>query len=208
MCKSHATHWALIICKMCATGQCHVQITRNTLGAYHMQHVCHRAVSCANHTQHIGRLSYAACVPQGSVMCKSHSTHWALIICNMCATGQCHVQITLNTLGAYHMQHVCHRALSCANHTQHIGRLSCATCVPQGSVMCKSHATHWALVMCNMCATGQCHVQITRNTLGAYHVQHVCHRAVSCANHTQHIGRLSYATCVPHSAEGQLSCYV
>ena len=82
--------------------------------------------------------------------------------------------------------------------------------------MCKSRATHRALITCN--TSGACHVQhirrlsrathralVTCNTSGAYHVQHIgrlssaTHRAlVTCntsgAYHVQHIGRLSRAT--------------
>ena len=146
-----------------------MQITCNTSGTHHMQHVC----LSANHMQHVWHSSHAACVPQ----CKSRATRLALITCSMCAS----VQITCNTSGTHHMQHVC---LS-ANHVQHVWHSSHAACVPQ----CKSRATRLALITCSMCAS----VQITCNTSGTHHMQHVC----LSANHVQHVWHSSHAACVP-----------
>ena len=110
---------------------------------------------------------------------------------------------------------------SCANHVQHIQRLSRATCRVQITWntssayrvqhVCKWRATHPALIACNVsCANHVRHiqrlsratcVQIMRNTSSAYRVQHVVF-----ANHVRHIQRLSRATCrVPHGTKLQLS---
>ena len=144
VCKSHATHRALITC--------------NTSGTYHMQHIghlshaTHRALITCNtsdiyHMQHTGHLS--------------HATHRALITCN--TAGTYHVQhighlsrathralITCNTSGTYHVQHAghlsraTHRALITCNmpgtyHVQHavchmVGKESSAEKFDRGEI--------------------------------------------------------------------------
>ena len=121
----------------------------------------HCAANCLQHVRSNG---------QGTIVSKSHATHRVL------SRATC-VQIARYTSSVI-------KCNMCANRTLHI------ECYHVQHV-CKSHATHRALITCNMCANRMLHIEcyheqhvckshvthrvlITRNTLSAYHMQHRC----------------------------------